>query len=70
MTKPFSNSVDLFMGKNVKVEVETGFTVEGKLVGFEGSVKGMAHKPNILILEHRSVKRVLRGDFIKICEVS
>ena len=51
-----------FLGKNVLVEVEKGFVVQGRLTNFQPNNK-LEHKPSILVLDG---KRLLRGDFLTV----
>jgi len=49
-----------FYGKNVLVQVEKGFVVEGRLTSFQTNSKE-THEPNILVLDG---KRLVRGNYI------
>jgi len=61
------NPIKLFQNKRVSVELDDGFIVKGKLVSIN---KGnfVSHFPQILILENRSGKHIVRGNFFKVAE--
>jgi len=53
-----------FLHREVVVEVEEGFAVFGRLVGYQPS-NGYPHRPSVLVLENlQGEKIIIRGSFV------
>jgi len=50
----------------VRVEVERGLEVRGKLIWYEFGNKNKPHRPNVLIVENGSQKLIVRGNWLSI----
>jgi hypothetical protein len=63
MEKPLIHS---FLGKDVRVKVSEGLTVEGQLIYYQFGCKSKPHRPNVLILKNDDGFHVLRGNWLSI----
>ena len=66
---PFSNPLNIFLGKNVIVEADyNNIVITGRLIHYQIGNRQKPHRPFILILENGQGKHVLRGNFVSISE--